>query len=56
MVSAEKIARINVLAKISKERDLTVAEQEERALLRKEYINSFRKSFKQKLDCIEIVD
>ncbi|WP_084280896.1 DUF896 domain-containing protein [Alkaliphilus transvaalensis] len=56
MVSKEKIARINELAKIAKTRTLTAEEEKERATLRKEYIESFKKSFKQQLDSIEYVD
>lgn len=37
-----KIDRINELAHIAKERELTAEELEERALLRKEYIEDFR--------------
>lgn len=39
-----KIARINELAHIAKERELTPEEFEERAQLRKEYIEDFRRS------------
>ncbi|MBM7614841.1 DUF896 domain-containing protein [Alkaliphilus hydrothermalis] len=56
MVSKEKIARINELAKISKMRKLTEEEEKERQELRKEYIGAFRKSFKEQLDSIEYVD
>ncbi len=54
MVSKEKIGRINQLAKLSKERELTEEEKSEQAQLRKEYIESFRKTFKQQLENIEI--
>jgi len=56
MVSKEKINRINELARISKERDLTEIEKDEQQKLRKEYIDSFKKSFKKQLENIEIVD
>ena len=39
-----KIDRINELAHIAKERELTSEEFEERAQLRKEYIEDFRRS------------
>ena len=39
----EKIDRINELAHIAKERELTPEEFEERAALRKEYIDEFRR-------------
>ena len=44
------IKRINELAKIAKERELTPEELEERARLREEYIIDFRKSFAAQLD------
>ena len=44
------IQRINELAKIAKERELTPEEFEERARLREEYIIEFRKSFAAQLD------
>ena len=44
------IQRINELARIAKERELTPEELEERARLREEYIIEFRKSFAAQLD------
>ena len=44
------IKRINELAKIAKERELTPEELEERARLREDYIIEFRKSFAAQLD------
>ena len=44
------IQRINELAKIAKERELTPEEIEERAKLREEYILEFRRSFTAQLD------
>lgn len=44
------IKRINELAKIAKERELTPQELEERDRLRKEYIADFRASFSAQLD------
>ncbi|MBQ3483030.1 MAG: DUF896 domain-containing protein [Clostridia bacterium] len=46
----EKIARINELAHLKKERELTPAEQAEQAALRQEYINEIRASFGAMLD------
>ena len=46
----EKIARINELARASKERALTEDELAEQAALRKEYIAEFRASFGGILD------
>ncbi len=40
----KKIDRINELTKISRERELTVLEQEERQQLRREYIDSYKAS------------
>lgn len=56
MVGQEKIDRINELAKLAKERELTEEEEIERQALRKEYIQAFRKSAKQQFDRIKIVD
>ena len=51
-----KIDRINVLAKKAKAEGLTAAEKEEQALLRKEFIASFRKNLRAQLDRIDIVN
>ena len=56
MIDQKLIDRINELAKISKERELTNEEKEEQAKLRKEYLALFREGFKQRLESIEIVD
>lgn len=56
MVSKEKINRINQLAKLSKERELTELEKAEQQKLRKEYLDAFRKSFRRQLENIELVD
>ena len=45
----KSLARINELAKIAKTRELTPAEQEERAALRKVYLAEFRAAFQQQL-------
>ena len=45
-----KLKRINELAAIAKQRELTQEEFEERARLRKEYIEEFRASTMQILD------
>ena len=39
-----KIDRINELARLAKERELTQSELDERAALRKEYIEEFRRA------------
>ena len=46
----KKIDRINELARIAKQRELTADEQDERQLLRREYIDSFRKSLVSQLE------
>ena len=38
-----KLGRINELARLAKERELTAEEQAERAVLRREYIEEFRR-------------
>jgi len=47
---AADIKRINELARLAKERELTAEELEERDKLRKEYIADFRASFASQLD------
>ncbi|WP_352418843.1 DUF896 domain-containing protein [Proteiniborus sp.] len=56
MISKEKLARINLLARKSKETGLTEQEKEEQKSLRQEYLSAFRENFKKQLECIEIVD
>lgn len=56
MLSKDKIERINFLSKKSKKEGLTDEEITEQKKLRKEYLKSFRKSFKQRLDNIKVVD
>ena len=51
-----KIDRINELAHLAKERELTPEELEERAILRREYIDSFKLSLTSQLDVTYIVD
>lgn len=56
MLSKEKLDRINFLAQKKKTEGLSKEELEEQAVLRKDYLEAFRKSFRQQLDQIEIVD
>ena len=56
MISNKKIKRINILAKKSKNEGLTKEEKLEQDLLRKEYVENVKKSLKNQLDNIEIVD
>ena len=46
----QKLNRINELARLSKERELTEEEKAEQAELRQEYINEIRLSFGAMLD------
>lgn len=52
----KKIDRINELAHLAKERELTPEELEERAILRREYIDSFKRSLVSQLETTYIVD
>ena len=52
----EKLNRINELAKLKKERELTPEETEEQARLRKEYIEEWRAGAVQVLENTYIVD
>lgn len=55
-MTEERIARINELAKKSREVGLTDAEKAEQAELRAEYIAAFRNSLTAQLDNTYIVD
>ena len=50
-----KLDRINELARLAKERELTAEETEERAQLRKEYSEEWRRGAEQILDNTYIV-
>ena len=52
----KKIDRISELTRISRERELTPQEQQERAILRGEYIAAFKQSLVSSLDNTYIVD
>ena len=56
MIDQKLINRINELAKISKERELTINEQKEREELRKIYLKEVRKGFAQTLSSVKVVD
>lgn len=45
----KKIDRINELARLAKERELTEEEQGERQVLRREYIDSYKRSLEMQL-------
>ncbi len=50
------IDRINELAKKKKEKGLTDAEAKEQSKLRKQYLDSFRKGFKQQIENTKVID
>lgn len=56
MLSKEKLDRLNFLARKSKNEGLTKDEKNEQQELRQEYLKNFRKSFRNQLENIEIVD
>lgn len=53
MTHDELVLRINELTKISKERDLTKDEEEERKILRADYINRVKRNLKASLKGIK---
>lgn len=46
----KKIDRINELARLAKERELTQKELDERQVLRREYIDSYKRSLEMQLE------
>ena len=52
----EKLSRINELAKLQKERELTAEEKAEQARLRREYIDEWRAGVVQVLENTYVVD
>ena len=56
MLSKEKIARINELAKKSKTVGLTPQEAKEQTKLRGEYLQSLRKSMSNTIENLKIID
>lgn len=52
----KKIMRINELTAIARQRELTDAEQAERASLRREYIDAVKANLEAQLKNIEFVD
>jgi uncharacterized protein YnzC (UPF0291/DUF896 family) len=56
IISEEKLARINELARKSKHTPLNPEEKEEQRALRAEYLANFRESFRAQLEAIELVD
>lgn len=55
-MDTKKLDRINELAKKSKVEDLTDSEKEEQRVLRREYIDLFKRNLRSQLECIEFVD
>lgn len=56
MISDKKLQRINELAKKSKEKGLTKKEKKEQQTLREEYLQGFRKSFKNQIENVTVYD
>ncbi|GAB7388026.1 DUF896 domain-containing protein [Bacillaceae bacterium] len=56
MITKEKIARINELARKAKKTGLTDEEKREQSALRREYLQAVRASLKAQLDTLTIVD
>lgn len=52
----QKIDRISELTRISRERELTKEEQEERQMLRAEYIEAIKTNFRGTLESIEFTE
>ncbi len=55
-MDAEKITRINALARKARESGLTPEEEEERRRLREEYIAAFRRDLQATLDNVYVTD
>ena len=56
MIDQKLINRFNELAAISKQSALTIEEENERKLLRNEYLKQFKAGFRQQLDGVKVVD
>lgn len=56
MLSTEKLARINELAKKSKSVGLSMEEAKEQSKLRSEYLDTFRRSMSDTLEHVKILD
>ncbi|WP_409253837.1 DUF896 domain-containing protein [Bacillus sp. SCS-153A] len=56
MLSKEKMARINTLAKKAKAKGLTPAEAKEQTKLRKEYLETFRNSMRSTIENTRMFD
>lgn len=56
MLSKEKLERINLLAKKAKNEGLSDKEKEEQKRLREEYLTNVRRSFKNQLKTMTVID
>ncbi|MBF8807984.1 MAG: DUF896 family protein [Enterococcus lacertideformus] len=56
MLSPEKMARINALARKKKEGHLTEEEKKEQLTLREEYLTAFRSGMRHHIEGMKIVD
>ncbi|OTN76525.1 hypothetical protein A5886_001602 [Enterococcus sp. 8G7_MSG3316] len=56
MLSPEKLARINELAKKKKSEGLTDVEEKEQKALREEYLTAFRGGMRHHIEGMKIVD
>jgi uncharacterized protein YnzC (UPF0291/DUF896 family) len=56
MLSSDKIARINELAKKAKTTGLTQEEAKEQSRLRAEYLTAFRSSMKETIEKVRVFD
>ncbi|WP_018665462.1 DUF896 domain-containing protein [Heyndrickxia acidiproducens] len=56
MLSKDKMARINELARKSKNEGLTPAEAKEQSQLRSEYLQAFRASMKKTIENVRVID
>lgn len=56
MLTPEKLARINELARKKKAGQLSAAEEKEQILLRKEYLEAFRSGMKHHIEGMKVVD
>ncbi|WP_213423230.1 DUF896 domain-containing protein [Bhargavaea massiliensis] len=56
MLSPEKLARINELAKKKKTIGLTMEEAKEQTSLRKEYLETFRSNMKKTIENVTVID
>ena len=56
MITKEKLARINALAKKAKDTGLSEKEKEEQKKLREEYLSNVRSSFTNQFKSMTVVD